>query len=108
MPKDDIQATFPARARAAKKKAKKAIKSDVGAGGGPMTVKERGGHQTAIKAADRVLKRMGQGDKPASRSAATQPGKPKAGAVLDGVRALYSLPGRLKSNLEGVKKKTEK
>ncbi len=108
--KDDIQASFPARARTAKKKAKAALAADEGIGTAhkPLTLEERGGHQKAIRAADRVLKRMGKEGKSASRSAATQPGKPSKGGLWAGVKALLGLTRREQAALDGVEKKTRK
>ncbi len=110
----NLQADFPKRARAARRKATAALKSNRGAKGGQMSLKERAGHQKAAAAADRVLKRTSGGKAPSS-SAGVQPGKPKSKDILSGIKDLFrfakgvvGLPGKEKKELEGIERKTRK
>ena len=82
MPNDnkELQAGFPARARAAKRKATTALQENRGTAGGGLSLKERAGHQDAIAAADRVLKRTGAGPGPSSDDV-VKPGKKKKGST---------------------------
>lgn len=67
------QKNFPARIEAVKKHAKAALEADekVGKGHKPLSVKERGRHQKALRAAERVESRL-------KNPSGGKEGKPKA------------------------------
>lgn len=96
------------KAKAARRTANLALKSNRGAGGGPMSQKERAGHQKAIAAADSVIKRTGKGKAPSSRDT-TRPGKPTSKGLWAGLKALLGLaqlPKKEGKALKGVERKT--
>jgi hypothetical protein len=78
--KEFQERTFPGRIKAVQEKAGAALAADkkVGKGHKPLSAKERGKHQTALKAAGRVGARMGIAP---SREAVTKPGKKKGGST---------------------------
>ena len=95
---------FPARIAAVKKGATSALAADkaIGKGHKPLTTKERGRHQGALKAAERVGKRLAGGAIP-SRSAVTKPGK--KGSTPSERRKVFETvtgTGVLKKKLAGI------
>ncbi len=93
---------FPARITAAKKRAKAALAADkaVGKSSKPLSVEERGRHQRALKAAERVETRMGLSKPPTPKK------KPKtkgdAAARRRAPVERFTGTGKIKQALEGV------
>ncbi len=95
--------TFPARVAAVQKKAKAALKADVKVGKGrvSLSVEERGRHQEALKAADRVEARMRN---PSGGKGKKKGGKAKPASTPASRRKPFEklLPGDSARKLRGV------